>query len=65
MPAAVAVLAVLGSLVGVFVTVLSAPPGGDLSAGAAGAAPSVFNLPVVRPTTGNAPVLPGDRKSVV
>jgi peptidoglycan DL-endopeptidase CwlO len=59
MPAAVAVLAVLGSLVGVFVTVLSAPQGGDLSAGAAGAAPSAFNLPVVRPTTGNAPVLPG------
>jgi peptidoglycan DL-endopeptidase CwlO len=58
-PAAVAVLAVLGSLVGVFVTVLSAPPGGELSAGAAGAAPSVLNLPVVRPTTGNAPVLPG------
>jgi cell wall-associated NlpC family hydrolase len=53
------VLAVLGSLVGVFVTVLSAPQGGDLSAGAAGAAASVFNLPVVRPTTGNAPVLPG------
>jgi peptidoglycan DL-endopeptidase CwlO len=58
-PAAVAVLAVLGSLVGVFVTVLSAPPGGELSAGAAGAAPSVLNLPVVRPTTGNAAVLPG------
>ncbi|HTZ23656.1 MAG TPA: C40 family peptidase [Streptosporangiaceae bacterium] len=58
-PAAVAVLAVLGSLVGVFVTVLSAPPGGELSAGAASAAPSVLNLPVVRPTTGNAPVLPG------
>jgi len=57
--AAVAVLAVLGSLVGVFVTVLSAPPGGELSAGAASAAPSVLNLPVVRPTTGNAPVLPG------
>ena len=59
MPAAVAVLAVLGSLVGVFLTVLSAPPGGGLSAGAAGVAPSVLNLPVVRPTTGNAPVLPG------
>jgi len=58
-PAAVAVLAVLGSLVGVFVTVLSAPPGGDLSAGAASAATSVLNLPVVQPTTGNAPVLPG------
>jgi peptidoglycan DL-endopeptidase CwlO len=58
-PAAVAVLAVLGSLVGVFLTVLSAPPGSGLSAGAAGAAPSVLNLPVVRPTTGNAPVLPG------
>ena len=29
MPAAVAVLAVLGSLVGVFVTVLSAPPDGE------------------------------------
>jgi peptidoglycan DL-endopeptidase CwlO len=59
-PAAVAALAVLGSLVGVLVTVLSAPPGDDLSAGAAGSAPSsVLNLPAVRPATGNAPVLPG------
>ena len=61
MPAAVAALAVIGSLVGLLVAVLSAPSGDDLSAGGAGSASSssVLNLPVVRPTTGDAPVLPG------
>ena len=58
-PAAVAALAVLGSLAGVLAAVLSAPPRSDLPAGAAGAAPSVLNLPVVRPTSGDTPVAPG------
>ena len=59
MPAAVATLAVLGSLAGVLAAVLGAPPRSDLPAGAAGAAPSVLNLPVVRPTSGDTPVAPG------
>jgi cell wall-associated NlpC family hydrolase len=59
MPAAVAALAVLGSLAGVLAAVLGAPPRSDLPAGAAGVAPSVLNLPVVRPTSGNSPVAPG------
>jgi peptidoglycan DL-endopeptidase CwlO len=58
-PAAVAVLAVIGSLAGVFAAVLSAPPRDDLPAGAAAAAPSVLNLSVVRPTSGDTPVAPG------
>ena len=56
MPAAVATLAVLGSLAGVLAAVLGAPPRSDLPAGAA---PSVLNLPVVRPTSGDTPVAPG------
>ncbi|MFZ0081691.1 MAG: hypothetical protein WAL13_21540, partial [Trebonia sp.] len=59
MPAAVATLAVLGTLAGVLAAVLGAPPRSDLSAGAAGAAPSLLNLPVVRPTSGDTPVAPG------
>src|SRR5580693_6170167 len=55
-PAAVATLAVLGSLAGVLAAVLGAPPRSDLSAGAA---PSLLNLPVVRPTSGDTPVAPG------
>ena len=58
MPAAVAALAALGALAGVLVAVLSAPPPAGLSAGAAPPSP-VLNLPVVQPTTGDAPVLPG------
>jgi cell wall-associated NlpC family hydrolase len=58
-PAAVAALAVLGSLAGVLAAVLGAPPRSDLAAGAAGAAPSLLNLPVVRPTSGDTPVAPG------
>jgi cell wall-associated NlpC family hydrolase len=59
----VAVLAALGLLAGVLVTVLSAAPRGQL--GATGArrtlsnTASLFGLPRVQPTTGNAPVLPG------
>lgn len=55
-PAAVATLAVLGTLAGVLAAVLGAPPRSDLPAGAA---PSVLNLPVVRPTSGDTPVAPG------
>jgi peptidoglycan DL-endopeptidase CwlO len=58
-PAAVAALAVLGSLAGVLAAVLGAPPRSDLPAGAAGAAPSLLSLPVVRPTSGDTPVAPG------
>jgi peptidoglycan DL-endopeptidase CwlO len=55
-PAAVAALAVLGSLAGVLAAVLGAPPRSDLPAGAS---PSLLNLPVVRPTSGDTPVAPG------
>jgi peptidoglycan DL-endopeptidase CwlO len=58
MPAAVAALAALGALVGVLAAVASAPPPDALSAGAAPSS-SALNLPAVRPTTGDAPVLPG------
>ena len=63
----VATLAALGTLTGVLVAVLSAAPSGQLDAAGAGQAArgtsssalSPFNLPHVRPATGNAPVLPG------
>jgi cell wall-associated NlpC family hydrolase len=69
-PVGVAALAALGMLAGALVAVLSgAPPGHLGSAGAArhargsssSATPllNLFNLPPVRPTTGDAPVLPG------
>ena len=58
-PAAVAALAVIGSLAGVLAAVLGAPPRAALPAGAAGTAPSALNLPVVRLTAGDTPVAPG------
>jgi cell wall-associated NlpC family hydrolase len=60
--AGIAVLAALGTLTGVLVAVLSAPPSGELGAAdAAGqsASSSAFGLPAVRPSTGSAPVAPG------
>jgi peptidoglycan DL-endopeptidase CwlO len=70
LPAAVAVLAALGTLAGVLVAVLSGTPGSGLAAQGAGAgapggagvastAASPFGLPEVRPSTGNAPVITG------
>jgi peptidoglycan DL-endopeptidase CwlO len=68
LPVGVAVLAALGTLAGVLVTVLSGAPQGQsdsVRAGhaarkpAASAALSLFGLPPVRPSTGNSPVAPG------
>jgi peptidoglycan DL-endopeptidase CwlO len=60
--AGIAVLAAVGTLTGVLVAVASAPPSGQLGAAdAAGqlASSSILGLPVVRPSTGSAPVAPG------
>ena len=51
--ACVVVLAALGTLAGVLVAVMSGAPASDL------AAQEHFGLPVVRPSTGNAPVISG------
>jgi len=67
LPAVVAALAALGLLAGVLVTVLSAAPRGSLgpsgaaspARGSSSLATSLFNLPQVRPSTGDTPVLPG------
>jgi cell wall-associated NlpC family hydrolase len=60
-PSAVAVLAVLGALAGVLVAVASGAPRDDLSAAPAASVPalSVLNLPAVRPSTGDSPVIRG------
>jgi peptidoglycan DL-endopeptidase CwlO len=55
-PTAVAVLAVLGSVVGVLAAVASGGPRDNLPAGSAS---SVLGLPAVRPSTGDSPVIPG------
>ena len=49
----VAVLAALGTLVGVVAVVLSGPPGSSVGA------QQSFGLPIVQPATGNAPVVTG------
>jgi peptidoglycan DL-endopeptidase CwlO len=60
-PAAVAVLAVLGALAGVLVAVASGAPRDDLSAAPPGSASasSLLGLPAVRPSTGDSPVIRG------
>ncbi|HEY7263115.1 MAG TPA: C40 family peptidase [Trebonia sp.] len=55
MPAAVAMLAALGVLVGLLVAARSGVPGDDLSAGSASAS-SILGLPAVRPSAGGSPV---------
>jgi cell wall-associated NlpC family hydrolase len=68
LPAGVAVLAVLGTLAGVLVAVLSGAPQGQQDSVRAGdatrpaarsAALSLFGLPPVRPSSGDSPVAPG------
>jgi peptidoglycan DL-endopeptidase CwlO len=65
LPAGIAVVAALGTLAGVLVAVFSGAPQGQPDSIRVGhaarqrAALSSFGLPPVRPTTGNAPVLPG------
>jgi cell wall-associated NlpC family hydrolase len=68
LPAGVAVLAALGTLAGVLVAVLGGTPqdqrdsirvGHAARQPAASTAASLFNLPPVRPSTGNSPVAPG------
>ena len=62
-PAGIAVLVVLGTIVGVLAAVRSGAPGSETRPGGAGqaqvSARSQFNLPKVRPSTGNSPVSPG------
>jgi peptidoglycan DL-endopeptidase CwlO len=58
MPAAVAVLAVLGALAGMLVAMASGAPRDDLPARSAPAS-SVSGLPAVRPSAGDSPVIPG------
>jgi peptidoglycan DL-endopeptidase CwlO len=60
--AAVGILAAVGTLSGALVAVLSSAPSGQLATAGAGntlAAAPMFGLPVVRPSTGSAPVAPG------
>ncbi len=65
LPVGIAVIAALGTLAGVLVAVLSGAPQGQSGSARGGrsarqsAALSPFGLPPVRPTTGDAPVLPG------
>jgi len=61
-PAGIAVFVVLGTLAGVLATVRSGAPGNETSPGGGHAqvsARSPFNLPKVRPSTGDSPVSPG------
>ena len=62
-PAGIAVLVVLGTIVGVLAAVRSGAPGSQTRPGGAGqaqvSARSPFNLPKVRPSTGDSPVSPG------
>ena len=62
-PAGIAVLVVLGTLAGVLAAVRSGAPGGESHPVGAGqaqvSARSQYNLPKVRPSTGNSPVSPG------
>jgi cell wall-associated NlpC family hydrolase len=68
LPAGVALLAALGTLAGVLVAVLGGGPHAESDSAGAGhtarkpapsAAPSLFGLPPVRPSTGDSPVAPG------
>ncbi|HWG00363.1 MAG TPA: C40 family peptidase [Trebonia sp.] len=63
LPAGVAAFAAAGTLAGVLTSVAAGSPGGALNATSSGRTPhsasSPFGLPQVRPTTGDASVLPG------